>query len=184
MSTAETREPPIDSSGALDKTRIPSTIVQDELQTTKGKRGFQFWMCFASLILPTFLVALDIVCSYSPTTYAAFSHFWPFQTAVSTPLPVIVQQLNGREFEWVGSAYALSATALQPLCGGLAQVSGDCVCINRIRTHEFLGLRSTHRHAHANILFCFGECDLRRSTDSEYPHPWTEWVFIKILTVD
>lgn len=45
------------------------------------------------------------------------------KSGVSTALPVIVEDLGGREFEWVGSAYALSATALLPLSGGLAQVS-------------------------------------------------------------
>lgn len=45
---------------------------------------------------------------------------------MGTALPVIVSDLHGREFEWVGSAYALSATAFLPLSGGLAQV---CVLI-------------------------------------------------------
>ena len=37
-----------------------ATLSEKQMQE-KEKRGFQFWMCFASLILPTFLVALDIV---------------------------------------------------------------------------------------------------------------------------
>ena len=53
----------------------------------------------------------------------------PLKTGVSTPLPVIVRDLNGEEFEWVGSAYALSATAFQPLSGGLAQVSNHLAIV-------------------------------------------------------
>jgi MFS family permease len=45
------------------------------------------------------------------------------QTAVSTALPVIINDFNEEgEFVWVGSAYALAATAFLPLSGGLAQV--------------------------------------------------------------
>ena len=49
------------SSGDVDKA-IAQPVVSEKEVEAKGKRGFQFWMCFASLILPTFLVALDIVC--------------------------------------------------------------------------------------------------------------------------
>ena len=45
------------------------------------------------------------------------------KAAIATPLPYIIRDLDGTEFEWVGSAYALAATAFQPLCGGFAQVS-------------------------------------------------------------
>ncbi|KAG8891731.1 hypothetical protein FRC01_014543, partial [Tulasnella sp. 417] len=45
-------------------------------------------------------------------------------TSVSTALPTIVQDLQGTEFAWVGSAYALGSTAVLPLTGGLAQIFG------------------------------------------------------------
>lgn len=45
------------------------------------------------------------------------------QTAVSSALPTIVHDLNGDDFVWVASAYALAATALQPAAGGMAQVA-------------------------------------------------------------
>ena len=45
-----------------------------------------------------------------------------FQSGVSTALPVIVKDLKGSEFEWIGSAYSLSATAFMLLSGGFAQV--------------------------------------------------------------
>ncbi|KAH9944243.1 iron permease [Epithele typhae] len=45
-------------------------------------------------------------------------------SAVSTTLPTIVNQLNGTDFIWAGSAYPLAATALIPLCGGLVSIFG------------------------------------------------------------
>lgn len=45
------------------------------------------------------------------------------QTAVSTALPIITQELHGSQFVWVGSAYVLAATAFLPLSGALAEVS-------------------------------------------------------------
>lgn len=46
------------------------------------------------------------------------------QTSVSTALPTIVDDLNGEDFVWVGSAYALGSTAILPMTGGLAQIFG------------------------------------------------------------
>ena len=48
--------------------------------------------------------------------------FIMLQTAVSTALPTIVHDLNGNDFVWVGSAYALASTALIPATGGMAEV--------------------------------------------------------------
>ncbi|KLO16819.1 iron permease [Schizopora paradoxa] len=45
-------------------------------------------------------------------------------SGTSTALPVIIHDLNGSQFEWIGSAYSLAATALMPLSGSLAQVFG------------------------------------------------------------
>ncbi|KAL5518322.1 hypothetical protein ACEPAH_4 [Sanghuangporus vaninii] len=68
-------------------------------------RGLRFWMCIFAIMVSSFLMVLDL-------------------SGVGTALPVIVADLHGKEFEWVGSAYALSATAFLPLSGGLAQVFG------------------------------------------------------------
>lgn len=46
------------------------------------------------------------------------------QTAVSTALPTIVDHLDGTDFIWAGSAYAIAATAILPMCGGLAAIFG------------------------------------------------------------
>ena len=46
-------------------------------------------------------------------------------TAVSTALPTITNDLHGGdEYSWVGSAYALSSTAILPLSGALADTFG------------------------------------------------------------
>ncbi|KAI0350929.1 iron permease [Trametes cingulata] len=71
--------------------------------TPKGKRGWRFWMVFASTLLVEMLSALDL-------------------TAVSTALPTIVERLHGNDFIWAGGAYTIASTAVLPLVGGL--VSG------------------------------------------------------------
>ncbi|KAJ7641535.1 iron permease [Roridomyces roridus] len=68
-------------------------------------RNWRFWCIILSLAICMLLTAIEF-------------------TAVSTALPVIVQDLEGDKFIWVGSAYTLGATALIPFCGGLAQIFG------------------------------------------------------------
>ncbi|KAF8587989.1 iron permease [Ramaria rubella] len=69
------------------------------------RRDFSFWLIFLSIAMSLFIAALEL-------------------SAVSTALPVIVSDLQGSQFVWVGSAYALSATAFLPMSGGLSQVFG------------------------------------------------------------
>ncbi|KAI0080663.1 iron permease [Panus rudis PR-1116 ss-1] len=74
--------------------------------TPKAGKGASFWLSFLALVVCLLLGALDL-------------------TAVSTALPTITADLNGGdEFVWVGSAYALSSTAILPLSGGLADIFG------------------------------------------------------------
>lgn len=68
-------------------------------------RGLQFWLVIASILISLFLSAFEF-------------------TSVSTALPTIVHDLEGEDFVWVASAYALAATALLPASGGLAEVFG------------------------------------------------------------
>lgn len=69
-------------------------------------KGLAFWMSFAAVLMSIFLSALDL-------------------TAVATALPTITSDLNGGDdFTWVGSAYALSSTAILPLSGALADTFG------------------------------------------------------------
>ncbi|THH07858.1 hypothetical protein EW146_g9180 [Bondarzewia mesenterica] len=71
----------------------------------RSPRDFRFWLVFLAIGISTVLTALEL-------------------SAVSTALPKIVNDLNGSTFVWIGSAYALSATALIPLSRGLAQIFG------------------------------------------------------------
>ncbi|KAI0826512.1 iron permease [Trametes gibbosa] len=83
---------------------VAGTSIHETIQPTpKGKRGFTFWMVFASNLLVEMLSALDL-------------------TAVSTALPTIVERLHGNDFIWAGGAYTIASTAVLPLVGGL--VSG------------------------------------------------------------
>ncbi|KAJ6482238.1 major facilitator superfamily domain-containing protein [Mycena vulgaris] len=78
---------------------------QEELADEQPPRDIRFWLIFVSLCVCGFIVALEL-------------------GSISTALLTIVDELHGEQFIWVGSAYALAATALVPLSGGLAQVFG------------------------------------------------------------
>ncbi|KAG8913263.1 hypothetical protein FRC01_004632 [Tulasnella sp. 417] len=95
-------EPTLHGDLPIESERVPVTSDGDK-QPQLG--GFRFWMILAALMVSTFLSALDF-------------------TSVSTALPTIVQDLQGTEFAWVGSAFALGSTAILPLTGGLAQIFG------------------------------------------------------------
>lgn len=84
---------------------------------------------------------------------------------VTTALPVIVEDLHGQEFEWVGSAYALSATAFQPLMGGLAQVCA-CSFLSFVLLIRSLGFRTADRDAAPNITVCHRKRNVWSSTFS------------------
>ena len=66
-------------------------------------RDWKFWMIITALLLATFCSALEF-------------------TILATALPVIVNDLHGEDFAWVGTAYAIAATSILPLSGGLAEV--------------------------------------------------------------
>ncbi|OCH84114.1 Mfs1.1 protein [Obba rivulosa] len=74
--------------------------------TQKTGKGRDFWLTFIAIVMSLFLSALDL-------------------TGVATALPTITADLNGGDnFVWVGSAFALSSTAVLPLSGGLADIFG------------------------------------------------------------
>ncbi|KAH9979106.1 major facilitator superfamily domain-containing protein, partial [Lactifluus volemus] len=68
-------------------------------------KDWKFWGFIFSLALSVVLPAIDL-------------------TSIGTALPTIVHDLEGEQFLWIGSAYALGSTALVPLCGGLSQIIG------------------------------------------------------------
>jgi len=75
-------------------------------EVKKTGKGAAFWLTFFAVLLSTLLSALDM-------------------TAVGTALPTITEDLSGgNNYVWVGSAYALSSTAILPLSGRLADIFG------------------------------------------------------------
>ncbi|KAL5536448.1 hypothetical protein ACEPAF_270 [Sanghuangporus sanghuang] len=68
-------------------------------------KDLKFWMCIVSVMFASFLMTLEM-------------------SGIGTALPVIVSDLHGKQFEWVGTAYTLAATAFLPMSGALAQVFG------------------------------------------------------------
>lgn len=63
-------------------------------------------MIFVAICIPLYLTAVEL-------------------SGMSTALPVIVSDLEGDDFVWVGAAYSLASTAFLPMSGGLAEVSSD-----------------------------------------------------------
>ncbi|KAF9477036.1 MFS general substrate transporter [Pholiota conissans] len=69
------------------------------------KRDARFWLIFVALCCCTLLSALDL-------------------GGIGTAGPTIVHDLNGGDFTWVASAYALAASMFIPLSGNLSQIFG------------------------------------------------------------
>ncbi|GAA5917548.1 hypothetical protein JCM6882_001725 [Rhodosporidiobolus microsporus] len=95
-----------DKTASLSRTTT-TTVPQLDSETPKASapKGARFWLVFAALCCSSFLSALDL-------------------TAVSTTLPQIAADFNSADYAWVGSAYALTSTALIPWTGGLAAIFG------------------------------------------------------------
>ncbi|KAK0482589.1 major facilitator superfamily domain-containing protein [Armillaria novae-zelandiae] len=91
--------------------QVPENVSEKRPEEPKGieavKKGRDFWLSFAAMIVSIFLSALDL-------------------TSVGTALPTIAEALNDEEgnYVWVGSAYALSSTAVMPLSGSLSDAFG------------------------------------------------------------
>ncbi|RPD55107.1 iron permease [Lentinus tigrinus ALCF2SS1-6] len=77
-----------------------------DVKKTSSRKGLAFWMAFIAVLASLFLSVLDLC-------------------AVPTALPTIVADLQGGDqYIWVGSAYALSSTAVLLLCGRMADIFG------------------------------------------------------------
>ena len=105
MLEEQKQSPPLPQSDTMDEVTQEKTTSPDASPPNTGK-GVDFWLSFIAIIASVLLSALDL-------------------TAVSTALPTITRALNGEDdFTWVGSAYALSSTAILPLSGSLADIFG------------------------------------------------------------
>ncbi|KZV97875.1 MFS general substrate transporter [Exidia glandulosa HHB12029] len=91
----------------------PKASTQSFRASLRAHNNLRFWLVFVAIVFSTFLSAIDT-------------------TSVSTALPTITHSLGGtssREggdplLSWVGSSFALGATAVLPLSGKLAEVFG------------------------------------------------------------
>ncbi|GAA5833067.1 hypothetical protein JCM11251_006502 [Rhodosporidiobolus azoricus] len=90
---------------SFSPTNSMSPTAVDNAAPAKAKKSLRFWLVFLALCCATFLSALDL-------------------TAVSTALPQIASDFNTADYSWIGSAYALTSTALIPWTGGLAAIFG------------------------------------------------------------
>ncbi|KAI9493815.1 major facilitator superfamily domain-containing protein [Zychaea mexicana] len=97
------------SSGASIKSTtstVSSTEEEEAMTELKQRSTVQLIFIMASLFLSLLLVSLD-------------------QSIVATALPVIASTFNSLEqVEWVGTAYIVPMTALQPIYGKLADIFG------------------------------------------------------------
>ncbi|SCZ90253.1 BZ3500_MvSof-1268-A1-R1_Chr1-3g01871 [Microbotryum saponariae] len=97
-------------------------------------KGSQFWLVFLALCVSCFLSALDLT---AVSTALPASEFSTLATrSVSGYLRVkgtdpnaichcaVAAEFQSTEFSWVGSAYALTSTALIPWTGGFAAIFG------------------------------------------------------------
>lgn len=82
-----------------------SFLPSNDEKEARPPRGLKFWLVIVAICVSVFLSALEY-------------------TSVSTALPTIIHDLHGEDFIWVASAYALAATALLPMTGGMADVFG------------------------------------------------------------
>ncbi|KAF8185726.1 MFS general substrate transporter [Pholiota molesta] len=86
-------------------TATAATCTGDEEGDSGYKRDTRFWLIFVALCCCTLLSALDL-------------------GGIGTAGPTIVHDLNGGDFTWVASAYALAAAMFIPLSGNLSQIFG------------------------------------------------------------
>lgn len=158
-------------SPSMSSTKLPQTVYENDVSDipagtpAPAKKGFKFWMIFLSLCLAMFLSALEF-------------------SGVATALPVIINELHGDDFVWVGAAYALASTAFLPMSGGLAEVRllvRSLLVLTCISTLLGTDIWETRRHVVRTVVFHPRQCALWRSTNHELAHSREKWVVISWL---
>ena len=83
-------------------------------------------MVYVSNLMVDMLSVLDVVSTKPPRcgTGVLMVYCTGTQMAVSTCLPTIVNDLNGTDFIWVGSAFTVASTAIIPFVGHLVDGFG------------------------------------------------------------
>ncbi|KAH9962021.1 iron permease [Lactifluus volemus] len=107
MNTRVTSRSTTTSSSRLSTSKESNFATQavDEDTHHDVPKDWKFWCIIFSLALSVILTATEF-------------------TSIVAALPTIVRELEGEQFVWVGSAYALGSTAPVPLYGGLSQIIG------------------------------------------------------------
>ncbi|KDR66677.1 hypothetical protein GALMADRAFT_232386 [Galerina marginata CBS 339.88] len=98
-------EKSIDTKTESSTTAQSSTAPKSTSVETEFVRDARFWLIFLSLCSVSLLSALDL-------------------GGIGTAGPTIVHALNGQDFTWIASAYALSSSCTILLSGNLAEIFG------------------------------------------------------------
>ena len=76
--------PPLTSASLTNADK--ASVNDDDAPHENPKKGLRFWLIIFSLLVATFLSALDL-------------------TAISTALPKIAAELESQDYAWIGNAY-------------------------------------------------------------------------------
>jgi hypothetical protein len=148
MSSLDSQQHPGSHAMTLSEQRLESLDLRTT-DTPPPKRGLAFWLVFLALGVSTALNALEIV--RASVVFIIFRADRS-QSAIATALPTIIHDLGGGStFIWVGSAYALCATAFVPLSGNLAEVI-SVVCSQHLDTNT-LAARFSGGDPSCSVLF-------------------------------
>ena len=92
--------------------------------TPAPKRDRRFACVFVAICVSVFMTAIEIVRLQLTPRVRLLNRQSTFfmQTIVSVALPTIIRDLQGDNFAWIGSAYALASTALLPVGGAVSEV--------------------------------------------------------------
>lgn len=122
MSHGVLREPSRDMQPP-SPSRMQTTPASEESYRST-KKSLQFWLVFrACFVVHMLRISENCALILVGTSTALFLSALEL-TSVGTALPTIVKDLQGVDFIWIGSAYALCSAAFMPAAGGLSNIFG------------------------------------------------------------
>jgi hypothetical protein len=120
MTDAITETPPSGYEAATKKEddnhtgERPPAEVSEERPNGAAPKDLRFWLIIFSLLIATFLSALDLTGMSDPSSFMWNGKVLTHYSAISTALPTIARALNSMQFAWIGNAYSITATAFIP----------------------------------------------------------------------